>query len=168
MQSRSFQAQTVRCSEWGEAFVSQRFRPILFLETGDFKKVEPCFYFQNIVNNFQAQPKQTSDSFCWGGGGLQSLWQMLGLLMLLSPDALILLFRDEGVNGSPPPGVGVLRNISQITQSACFRGQRAINSDNKGVVSHLFSANSYLQTSACVTSAMLICMVHMSRCITLH
>lgn len=68
MQSRSFQAQTVGASEWGKAFVSQRFRPILFLETGDLKKVEPYFYFHNIVNNFQAQPKQTSDSLCWGGG----------------------------------------------------------------------------------------------------
>lgn len=47
---------------------------------------------------------------------------MLGLLMLLSPDAPILLFRDEGVNGEPvPPGVGVFRNILQITQFACFR-----------------------------------------------
>lgn len=42
--------------------------------------------------------------------------------MLLSPDAPILLFRDEGVNGEPvPPGVGVFRNILQITQFACFR-----------------------------------------------
>lgn len=120
MQSRSFQAQTARCSEWGEAFVSRRFGPILFLEMGDFKKVEPYFYFHNIVNNFQAQPKQTSDSFCWGGD--YNGRHMLGLLMLLSPDAVILLFRDEGVNGEPVPlGVGVLRNVSQITQFACFR-----------------------------------------------
>lgn len=94
---------------------------------GDFEKVEPYFYFHNIVNNFQAQPKQTSDSFCWGregGGGdyRPSGRHMLGLLMLLSPDTLILLFRGEGVNGEPePPGVGVFRNLLQITQFACFR-----------------------------------------------
>lgn len=89
----------------GEGFCFPGFCRWLFLDCQKRKRIDMCdfkvelwFHFRNIVNHFQTRLKQACDGFCctrdYGANGRH----VLHLLVPLSSDALILLFRDERVN----------------------------------------------------------------------